>query len=106
MGIKWECIKHLFKKPFTGKYPKEKVILHPRCRGKIRYDSKECIGCSLCEKICPASAIKFYKKGRIDFDLTKCTFCGYCADACPKNRIIFTTEFEMADKDKKKLIVK
>ena len=106
MGIRWECFKHLFKKPFTKRYPKEKVVPHPRSRGRIKYDAKKCIGCRLCEKNCPSSAIKFYKKGRIDFDMRECIFCGLCADVCPVDVISFTCEFELADGDKKNLIVK
>jgi len=106
MGIVWECIKNLFKRPFTQKYPFVKPEIYERFRGKIKYKSKICIGCMQCAKHCPSVAIKFYKKGRIDFDMGKCLHCGLCADICPVKAIIFTHEYEYADKNPKKFISK
>ncbi|MBI4447662.1 4Fe-4S binding protein [Candidatus Woesearchaeota archaeon] len=106
MGIKTECVKNFFKKPSTKNYPKEKLEAYPHFRGKIKYFNERCIGCQQCFKNCPANAITFYKKGRIDFDMGKCCYCGLCVDVCPVAAIAFTTEFEYADNDKKKFIVK
>jgi len=45
-----------------------------------------CIGCKLCEKNCPSSAIKVENNlARIDYSL--CTNCGICAEKCPKKII-------------------
>ncbi|MFH1474145.1 MAG: 4Fe-4S dicluster domain-containing protein [Candidatus Aenigmatarchaeota archaeon] len=105
MGITTEAIKNLFKKPFTRRYPKEKLKPYKRFRGRIKYYPKRCIGCRLCEKYCPVGAVKFHKKGKIDFDLGICVTCGMCQDVCPTQpkSIEMTNEFEFSNKDKKKL---
>ncbi len=44
--------------------------------------SNGCIGCKICEKKCPNSAIKVENfHAAIDYD--KCTSCGLCKSACP-----------------------
>ena len=105
MRILIEALASLFKKPFTRKYPKEKLKPFPRFRGRINYYPKRCIGCRLCEKYCPVKAIKFHKKGDIDFDLGICVNCGMCQDVCPTKpkSIIISNEFEFSNKNKKKL---
>jgi NADH-quinone oxidoreductase subunit I len=56
----------------------------------------KCIGCSKCEKVCPADAAKMYEKGKTDkgkpirrpkFDAEKCVGCEECLDNCPKDAI-------------------
>jgi formate hydrogenlyase subunit 6 len=105
MSVLKEALVNLFKKPFTRKYPKEKLKPFKRFRGRIDYYPKRCIGCRLCEKYCPVGAVKFYRKGKIDFDLGLCITCGMCQDVCPTKpkSIILSNEFEFSGKDKKKL---
>ncbi len=103
MKIELEALKNLFKKPFTKKYPKEKVTPFPRFSGRLHFYPKKCIGCRLCEKYCPVNAIKFHKKGKIDFDMGLCIFCKLCEDICPTKAIKLSNEFEYADKSKKKV---
>lgn len=45
-----------------------------------------CIGCKLCEKKCPASAISVVDNHAV-IDGEKCTSCGACAEACPQKCI-------------------
>lgn len=122
MGVIIEVLKSLFKKPSTRKYPKEKVKPPKRFRGKITFDKKGCTACGLCRMICPTNAItlgrkiKVIKVGKIihkqimhpieSIDIGKCVSCGLCVEICPAKVISFTNEFELADKDRKKLIVK
>jgi len=122
MGVVIEALKSLFKKPFTRKYPKEKVKPPKRFRGKIIFDKKGCTACGLCRMICPANAItlgrkiKQIKVGKIvhkqiihpieSIDIGKCVSCGLCVEICPPKVISFTNKFELANKDRKKLIVK
>jgi len=48
--------------------------------------AKECIGCGLCVKSCPAGAIKMIK-GKAVIDPDKCISCGECIKNCPVNAI-------------------
>ena len=126
MGVVSEALKNLIKKPSTRKYPKEKPKIPENFRGKLIFDKKLCIACGLCKAICPTHAIKLKekreeikientksKKGSFvckyfidSIDIGKCVSCGLCVNICPKDVISFTKEFEMAEKDRKKLIVK
>ncbi len=45
-----------------------------------------CIGCKICEKNCPAGAIKV-KNNLASIDYKKCINCGLCAVKCPKKII-------------------
>ena len=120
MGINTEALKNLFSKPSTKKYPYERIKPYDRFRGKITFDKSKCIGCALCRMYCPAECIKLtWKKSKMmvkgiehqkivhpidEIDIGKCIQCGQCMDVCPVKCIWFTQEFELANKDKKKLI--
>ena len=101
-------LKYMFKAKVTINYPHEKGPLSPRFRGEHalrRYPSGEerCIGCKLCEAVCPALAITIDTEERndgtrrttkYDIDLFKCIFCGFCEEACPVDAIVETRIFE------------
>ena len=96
--------KALLKPKVTLRYPEEKTPLSPRFRALHalrRYPNGEerCIGCKLCEAVCPALAITIDVKERddgtrrttrYDIDLIKCIFCGFCEEACPVDAIVET----------------
>ena len=100
--------RYLFKPKITIQYPEEKTPLSPRFRGLHalrRYENGEerCIGCKLCEAVCPAYAITIEtaeredgtrRTSRYDIDLTKCIFCGFCEEACPVDAIVETNILE------------
>ncbi|QWD34690.1 NADH-quinone oxidoreductase subunit NuoI [Polynucleobacter paneuropaeus] len=100
--------RYLFKPKITIQYPEEKTPQSPRFRGLHalrRYENGEerCIGCKLCEAVCPAYAITIEtaerddgtrRTSRYDIDLTKCIFCGFCEEACPVDAIVETNIFE------------
>ena len=99
---------NMFKKKSTLNYPYEKAPQSPRFRGLHalrRYPSGEerCIGCKLCEAVCPALAITIDTEERndgtirttkYDIDLFKCIFCGFCEEACPVDAIFETRIYE------------
>jgi NADH-quinone oxidoreductase subunit I len=96
--------RHFFARKVTVQFPEEKTPSSPRFRGLHalrRYPNGEerCIGCKLCEAICPAVAITIEtaeradhtrRTTRYDIDLTKCIFCGFCEESCPVDSIVET----------------
>jgi len=52
---------------------------------KPKINKQECIGCGICEKICPMSNIKIIN-GRAESG-DKCTLCYRCANRCPKKAL-------------------
>ncbi len=91
----------------TIQYPEEKTPTSPRFRGMLalrRYENGEerCIGCKLCEAVCPALAIKIdagprqsdgsRRTFRYDIDAFKCIYCGFCEEACPVDAVVLTSE--------------
>lgn len=101
--------RHLFSRKVTIQYPEERTPQSPRFRGLHalrRYPSGEerCIGCQLCEAVCPALAITIEteprasdgtrRTTRYDIDMFKCIYCGFCEEACPTDAIVMTRSFE------------
>ena len=100
--------KKLFKKPITVQYPEEKTPQSSRFRGlhalrKYPNGEERCIGCKLCEAVCPALAITMdteirsdgtRRATRYDIDLFKCVYCGFCEEACPVDAVVETKIFE------------
>ena len=99
---------YLFRRKLTVQYPEEKAPLSPRFRGLHalrRYPNGEerCIGCKLCEAVCPAQAITIEtaqrgdgtrRTTRYDIDMTKCIYCGFCEESCPVDSIVETSVYE------------
>ena len=116
MAVTW---KHFIGKKITIMYPEEEIPKSNRFRGLhalMRYENGEerCIGCKLCEIICPAKAITIETAPRDDgsrrttkyeIDLFKCIFCGYCEEACPVDSIVQTEIYDYCFYDRNSCVI-
>ena len=99
-------LKHL-SAAVTWQYPEEHRPLATRFRSRhrltVRSDgTPRCVGCMLCETVCPAKCITIVAGEhpdpnvekypiRFDLDLGICVYCGYCVEACPEDAIRMDT---------------
>ena len=104
-----QVLRSLFKKPATSMYPFVKKPMPKDFRGKLRFYQERCIGCKMCMRDCPSSAIEIRKIGEKQFEaeinLAKCIYCGQCVDSCLKKALEITSEFELARLDPAQLKV-
>jgi NADH-quinone oxidoreductase subunit I len=125
MGV---TLRYFFSKPVTVQYPKERVGLYPRFRGRhelLHYEEgphkglERCIGCALCAAYCPTQCIYVHAGENTEgmqrspgeryaeiyeINLLRCMFCGYCEEACPTGAIVMRREFALAEYGRKGLI--
>jgi NADH-quinone oxidoreductase subunit I len=116
MGI---TFKNLLRRPITVRYPTVKRVYPDRFRGilALTYDpqtgEENCIGCRLCEYICPPQVIKVemlkaekrnYAKA-FTLELYSCEFCELCVQVCPTDAIIMLKSFDLATADRRELLL-
>jgi formate hydrogenlyase subunit 6/NADH:ubiquinone oxidoreductase subunit I len=95
-------MKMLVRKPDTIAYPMVPAKVADHFRGALKFDREKCIGCKICMRVCPATAIEIEKipeeekKFKAIVSMDKCIFCGQCVDSCPKKALENTEAFELA----------
>ncbi len=110
---------NLFRKPVTVHYPDVERAYPHRYRGllALTYDTttgeENCIGCRLCEFVCPPAVIKVeMEKGEkrnyaktFTLELYACEFCELCVQVCPTDAIIMMKSFDMATADRREMLL-
>jgi NADH-quinone oxidoreductase subunit I len=116
MGV---TFRNLGRKPITVMYPDVRRQYPERFRGvlALTYDQEtgeeNCIGCRLCELICPPQVIKvemLKQKERnyaktFTLELYACEFCELCVQVCPTDAIVMLRTFELATGDRRELLL-
>ena len=111
--------RNLLRRPITVRYPTVKRVYPDRFRGilALTYDretgEENCIGCRLCEYICPPQVIKveMLKAERRNYaktftlELYSCEFCELCVQVCPTDAIIMLKSFDLATADRRELLL-
>ena len=110
---------NLFRKPVTVHYPDTERKYPDRYRGllALTYDQEtgeeNCIGCRLCEYVCPPAVIKVemlkaekrnYAK-TFTLELYACEFCELCVQVCPTDAIIMMKSFDLSTTDRRTLLL-
>jgi NADH-quinone oxidoreductase subunit I len=110
---------NMFRKPVTVHYPTVQRPSTDRFRGllALTYDKEtgeeNCIGCRLCEYICPPQVIKveMLKAEKRNFaktftlELYACEFCELCVQVCPTDAIIMMKSFDMSTADRREMLL-
>ena len=110
----WTTLRQLFRRPITVQFPE---IVRPR-PARFRagfallhdeHGEELCIGCLMCERICPSrvitivqapkreSAVTGKKRGFADaftLDQSACIFCELCVQVCPEDALVMTKEVQ------------
>jgi NADH-quinone oxidoreductase subunit I len=109
---------NLIRRPITVHYPDVTRTYPDRYRGvlALTYDKEtgeeNCIGCRLCEYICPPQVIKveMLKAEKRNFaksftlELYACEFCELCVQVCPTDAIVMMKSFDVATTDRRELL--
>jgi NADH-quinone oxidoreductase subunit I len=110
---------NMFRKPVTVHYPTVSRTFPNRFRGllALTYDKEtgeeNCIGCRLCEFICPPAVIKVemlkaekrnYAK-TFTLELYACEFCELCVQVCPTDAIIMMKSFDLSTADRREMLL-
>jgi NADH-quinone oxidoreductase subunit I len=110
---------NFFRKPVTVHYPTVARPFPNRFRGllALTYDKEtgeeNCIGCRLCEFICPPAVIKVEMlKGEkrnyakfFSLELYACEFCELCVQVCPTDAIVMMKSFDLATADRREMLL-
>src|SRR5689334_9483883 len=107
------------RKPVTVHYPDKPRAYPDRYRGLLALvyekDTGEeaCIGCRLCEFVCPPAVIQVEMlKGEkrnyaktFTLELYACEFCELCVQVCPTDAIVMMKSFDLSTTDRRELLL-
>ncbi len=95
-----DIVANTFSKPYTRNYPFEVRPSFEGERGKLVIEEDKCIYCGICERKCPANAIKVTKKPdqSWQFERFRCILCAACVEACPKKCLHMVSRLEKEGK--------
>ncbi|HEY8350222.1 MAG TPA: 4Fe-4S dicluster domain-containing protein [Clostridia bacterium] len=106
------AVRQVFCKPATILYPKGKMQIADKYRGRLVYDPSNCVGCNLCMRYCPAGALKIVNDGTKEnrkmkayLNVGHCIFCCQCVDSCPKKCLSFSQDIDLSSFRKEDLTV-
>ena len=125
LGAMRMTLRNLFRKPVTVHYPDTQRAYPSRYRGLLALvyepDTGEeaCIGCRLCEYVCPPAVIKVEMlkgatslKGEkrnyaktFTLELYACEFCELCVQVCPTDAIVMLKSFDLSTADRRELLL-
>ena len=81
VGESIESVMRVFKKPEIH----QDGEMFIKIRMPIHCDETKCLSCGVCEKICPAGAIKIFDIP--EFNMDQCIQCFCCVELCPHNAL-------------------
>ena len=98
-------VRNLREGPYTESFPFGPAPTAKRFRGRIAFDASTCEGCRICERMCPAGAIRFTRAPEgMTFDCwhATCVFCGNCEFHCPTKSVHQTVDWHLAHRQDEK----
>jgi NADH-quinone oxidoreductase subunit I len=116
MGV---TLRNFLRRPVTIHYPEVERPYPERFRGllALTYDretgEENCIGCRLCEYVCPPQVIKVEMlkgEGRnyaktFTLELYACEYCELCVQVCPTDAIVMLRSVDLATHDRRELFL-
>jgi formate hydrogenlyase subunit 6/NADH:ubiquinone oxidoreductase subunit I len=93
-----DVLTSLVRQPVTEKYPFERQPTPARLRGMVTWDPRNCTGCELCARDCPADAIEFNivdrkaKRFTLHYRVDRCLFCAQCVKSCARGCLSMSNE--------------
>jgi NADH-quinone oxidoreductase subunit I len=112
-------LRNFLRRPVTVHYPDQKREYPDRFRGllALTYDretgEENCIGCRLCEYVCPPQVIRVemlksenrnYAK-TFTLELYACEYCELCVQVCPTDAIVMLKSVDLATYDRRELLL-